>query len=399
MLLILLQVPAIPVHAQDDGIAVRTDLLYWLSATPNIAVEWPVSGRVAVAASFGYNSFNFFNRSDSEGRAVNPKLHHWLLVPEGRYWLRHTGSGSFVSLYGLVGQYNAGGVRFPRLLRHRRYEGWGAGAGLAYGYKWRFNRHWGLEASVGAAYAYLRYDKYECGSCGRRLAVRRSKHTAVPRATLSIVYNFSTERRQTLPALVNEADLTDAAAAAVADTSTDIAVVQSEPAPRRVLTDTLRCTVHFRVDRYSTADVADPSELGRLDSLLADVAARPEVRIVSARITGYASPEHTYLHNLALSERRARSLAPFIEGRLGLRPHDIVLTGAGEDWQGLADALADSGLDSAAALIAMIRTVPISDGREEKLRALAGDDYTALANAMFGALRRSVVEIVYTTAN
>ncbi|MDE5749471.1 MAG: DUF3575 domain-containing protein, partial [Duncaniella sp.] len=173
------------------GISVKTDLLYWLTATPNLALEWPVAPRVSVSATFGYNAFNFLNRYDSEGQPLNPKLHHWLLMPGGRYWLRAVADGGYVGAHLLGGQYNAGGVRFPRFLRHHRYEGWGVGAGISYGYRWQFSPAWGMEASVGASYLYLRYHKYDCGSCGG-LVASRHRHAVIPTVSLSVVYRFPT---------------------------------------------------------------------------------------------------------------------------------------------------------------------------------------------------------------
>lgn len=49
-----------------------------------------------------------------------------------------------------------------------RHQGWGAGAGISYGYSWLLSRHWNLEATVGVGYLYLKSDKYPCANCGRK---------------------------------------------------------------------------------------------------------------------------------------------------------------------------------------------------------------------------------------
>ncbi|MBD5227618.1 MAG: DUF3575 domain-containing protein, partial [Bacteroidales bacterium] len=79
-----------PARLRAESVAVGTNMLYWLSATPNAGVEWAASERFSLALSFGYNAFNFPDRTNSAGNPANPKLHHWSVMPEGRLWLRHT---------------------------------------------------------------------------------------------------------------------------------------------------------------------------------------------------------------------------------------------------------------------------------------------------------------------
>lgn len=172
--------------AQQAG--VRTNLLYWAAATPNVALEWKLAPRYTFSASVAYNAFNFPDRTNADGLDANPKLHHWVVVPEAKYWFCRAFERGYLGLHAIYGQYNAGGLRFPQFLDRYRYDGWGAGAGLSYGYQWAFGRRWGLEASIGAGYIFLKYDKFRCGACGDKLG-RDSLHYFGPtKAAVSIVY-------------------------------------------------------------------------------------------------------------------------------------------------------------------------------------------------------------------
>ena len=48
-------------------------------------------------------------------------------------------------------------------LGNYRYDGKIYGAGISYGYHWILKNRWSMEATIGAGYARLDYDKYACG--------------------------------------------------------------------------------------------------------------------------------------------------------------------------------------------------------------------------------------------
>lgn len=173
------------VRGQQTGI--RTNLLYWATATPNAGVEFRLAPRFTLSATFGYNAFNFPGRTRSDGVAANPKLHHWLVMPEAKYWFCKVFERHCMGLHALYGQYNAGGMKFPKFLEKARYDGWAAGAGLSYGYQWAIGRRWGLEASAGAGYVYLHYGKYRCGACGRKEGDGRRHYFGPTKAALSFI--------------------------------------------------------------------------------------------------------------------------------------------------------------------------------------------------------------------
>lgn len=76
-------------------------------------------------------------------------------------------------------------------LREYRYQGWFAGAGVAYGYSWILGRHWNLEAELGFGYIYTKYDRFRCVGCGKKVAENRPHHYVGPtKAAINLVYLF-----------------------------------------------------------------------------------------------------------------------------------------------------------------------------------------------------------------
>lgn len=174
--------------AQD--FAVKTNLLYDMTATLNVGVEAAVSDQWTADVSANYHGWTL-----REG----VKYKHWLLQPEARYWLCDSFSGHFFGLHGILGQYNFGGlendlslfgVDFSPLSDYR-FQGWAVGAGLAYGYDWILSRHLNVEAEIGAGIIYTEYDQFQCVGCGKRVVVGEPYYyVGLTKAALSLVYIF-----------------------------------------------------------------------------------------------------------------------------------------------------------------------------------------------------------------
>lgn len=174
-------------NSWSQEVGIKTNTLYWLTTTPNIGLEYRVGERLTLSASLGYNAIKFPD-SLGEGTDPNPKLHHWLLMPEVKYWFCRPFERSFFGVHALYGNYNAGGIKFIKFMKNARFDGYGVGGGISYGYQWAWGNRWGIEASLGVGYIYLQYDKYNCGNCGKKLG-RFSRHYVGPtKAALSLIY-------------------------------------------------------------------------------------------------------------------------------------------------------------------------------------------------------------------
>ena len=128
------------ISSNAQRFAVKTNALYWASATPNLGVEVAMGERWTFEVEGGYNPWTFNNEK-------NMKARHWLVSPEFRYWFCNSFQGHFIGINGNCTQFNIGAVPVPVQkafislndstepdLEKSRVEGWAVGAGLTYGY-------------------------------------------------------------------------------------------------------------------------------------------------------------------------------------------------------------------------------------------------------------------------
>lgn len=171
--------------AQDVGtnyykpiIAVKTNGLYWATATPNLSAEMGLSKKLTLDILGTNNHWKF---------SANKKIKHWLVQPELRYWLCERFSGHFLGVHGHYAQYNVGGFGFLGL-KNKRYQGDLFGAGVSYGYQWIIGNRWNLEAMLGLGYARIRYDEYTCEACGGKVKDGYKNYWGLTRLGFSIAY-------------------------------------------------------------------------------------------------------------------------------------------------------------------------------------------------------------------
>lgn len=370
-------------------VAINTNALHWLTATPNLGAEWKISERYSGALSFGYNAINFPNHNNSLGNPANPKMHHWLLTGEGRRWFGRVFSGPYLGVHLLGGQFNAGGLRFPRFLADHRYEGFALGAGVSFGHQWCVAPDWTVGASLGAGWLYLNYDKYNCGSCGTRMSHRARNLGFLTKASISVSYLIPSARRKAIHVKGQGAvDSNDAKATYYSNDSrpAEDPVVLNDPeglndikAP--AAPDTLRFTIYYDVDRHEpmVREVREYLELLR------------EHEILSVAIDGYASPEYTADHNLHLSGRRARGVAEVVATDLALPASVITVTAHGDDWEGLATKSVAGGQSDDVRRILSLRQDP--DSRKHAIQRIPG--YRTLLRTVYPLLRRTEVRIIH----
>ncbi|MCD7935340.1 MAG: DUF3575 domain-containing protein [Tannerellaceae bacterium] len=190
-LIIILNLTVWPViHCQE--LNVQSNLLYWATATPNLTVEYAVSGRVSLALHGGYNPWLLSSREE------NKKLQHWVVQPEVRLWNCEPFIGGFWGLHAHYGRYNMGGVDLPfgflPTLKEHRYEGWFTGAGISYGYQWYLSPRWNLQATIGVGYAYSKYKKYECRRCGDFIKSDHKHYVGPTQLGVSLIYLIKTKK-------------------------------------------------------------------------------------------------------------------------------------------------------------------------------------------------------------
>jgi len=179
---------ALPREARaGDDVALKTNLLYDVALSPNLGIEFGLAPKWSLDVSGNINAWTV------DGR----RWRHWLVQPEARYWLCERFQGHFFGLHAIGGQFNVGNIGNGwrllgfRNLHDRRYEGWMAGAGIAYGYAWVLNKHWNLEAELGLGWLYTRSDVYPCENCGTKIQNNKVHNYVGPtKLALNIVYIF-----------------------------------------------------------------------------------------------------------------------------------------------------------------------------------------------------------------
>jgi hypothetical protein len=175
------------VHASlvvSQNVGVKTNFAHWAAiGTPNLGVEFALNRTLSLEISGGVNLWEFDH---------NRKAKHWLVQPEIRHWFCETFNGHFIGLHALASEFNMGGLDIPfgRLsqLKEHRYEGFAYGVGLSYGHQWVIGRRWNLEASIGAGYAHITFDKFPCVRCGEKIESGTRNYFGITKAAVSLIF-------------------------------------------------------------------------------------------------------------------------------------------------------------------------------------------------------------------
>lgn len=188
-LCLLLVVLATTIGAKAQNVNIKTNLLYDVTATINAGIEFGLAPKWSLDISGNFIGWNIDKQT----------WKHWMLQPEARYWFCDHFAGHFLGVHAIGGQFNWGhwkngfdflGTKFSHLKDHRA-QGWGVGAGIAYGYSWILNKHWNFEAEIGIGFIHGWYDLYNCLTCAQKIG-ENLQHTyfGPTKAALNLVYVF-----------------------------------------------------------------------------------------------------------------------------------------------------------------------------------------------------------------
>lgn len=180
---------ATSISGKAQIVSIKTNLLYDATLTANAGMELGLAPKWSLDVSGNF-----------KGWKVNDQTwKHWLIQPEARYWFCDRFAGHFLGFHAIGGQFNWGnfkhasdflGTHFSKL-KDQRAQGWGVGAGIAYGYSWILGKHWNLEAEIGLGWIHTWYDLYECKNCGRKVASDLHHNYYGPTKTaINLVYVF-----------------------------------------------------------------------------------------------------------------------------------------------------------------------------------------------------------------
>lgn len=378
---------------ENHEAVLKTNLLYDAAASMNLGAEVGLSRLFSIEVSGVWNPWTF-----KDGM----KYKHWLVQPELRLWPRCPMGGLFVGLHALGGEYNLDRVSllygaYPDL-RDYRFQGWGAGAGAAIGYRYDTHRHWAVELEAGLGWIHSKYGKYTCGNCGEKVGQGTHNYVGPTKVAVNLVYRFGkSDRKDASEAQKIEKETQAIAAVVPVGRDTIIKIVRDTVV--KVVHDTIdmrrktrQADFTLRLQYPLDSSVISPSlgdnrrQLDKLEEFLERYADNPDVRIHSVEILGYASLEGDASHNLALSQRRAESLARAV---MQMQPKLRTLVrwyGDGEDW----DNVDFHGKE------ALMRIYDLNE-RERELRKMDnGNLFRRLLEEQLPTDRRTICVINYT---
>lgn len=138
------------------------------------------------------------------------------------------------------------------------------------------------------------------------------------------------------------------------------------------------------------------AELEKIHRTIEPLDADADCRIIAVSFKGYASPEGPYDGNVALARQRTAAVAAYVRSLYAF-PADAVETAfEPEDWAGLRDLLASSGLPHKAAILKIMadpRFAP--DAREWKIKSTYPEDYAYMRTSLYPALRHTDYAVTY----
>lgn len=205
------------VAADAQQVALKTNLLYDATATPNLGIEAQIGSRNTVQLFYGLNLWTY----NADKPLHEQKMaKHWSLMPEVRWWQCSPMNGFFWGIHAMGGQFNVAKMYVPQVgyffghsdspnenymgfsekypthgnvfkaVRDTRVEGTFVGAGATVGYQWILNRHWNLEAEIGAGYDYVWTKHYKCSECNKLLHDGGVNYLGLTKAGVSLMYVF-----------------------------------------------------------------------------------------------------------------------------------------------------------------------------------------------------------------
>lgn len=425
----LLLFSAISVRSQDNRlsdspVAFKNNLLYDATGILNLGAEFRLANNMSLDIPLNWNPWQF---------SGNRKWKHFLVQPEFRYWTRETFSGHFLGVHAHYAFYNIGNLPkpFSENMRQNRYQGWLAGAGVSYGYRWNFSHRWGMEATVGVGYAYLNYDKFSCHKCGQKLKSDKKNYFGPTKAGISLVYAIGGKRKSTpqpAPVSVAPVMVETPSPAPVPEVVTQTVVVEEKISTGDKLAQSYPCItsyeefkelqgpeflsagerqhaimVYFGQGGSTVSDVYGNNRQALTDIMTSIRILEKSVdsEITAVTIAGFTSPEGNYEANQQLAQRRAGAVKAYILDRSGVRPEQIKVYPGGIDWQGLRILVEASDMPSREAVLNIIDNTPIWDARRqvgrhgELMRLNGGNTYRYMAREFFPKLRNAAYIKVY----
>lgn len=389
----------LPVKAQQ--VTISNNLLYDAWLTPNLRVGVRLAPHWSLGLTGGYNPW-------PSDETKSKKWKHLLVSPSVRYWTDSVNVHHFFGVNLIYSHYNVADVKFPfglyKSVRNERRQGDLGALGVFYGYSWPIARHWNIEALIGAAVGYTKYNRYECGHCGTKIGEDK-KWFVMPQAALNIVFNIPGRPKKPIEPITP----TEPISPIEPITPVTPPIEQPQPVKERAV-DVLRRNepVLAHISEYRPYDRSqvlrrdkralfvyfpmsqteiqsdyrgNQQTLDRVIDVTRKMLADQESKICKIQIVGLASFDGGKNLNERISKTRAEELKKYIQDRLSVADDQFETSYGGEDWADFRDEVEEEILNVSGntAMVSQLKEViqiidsePNEVRREQKIRKLRG---------------------------
>jgi outer membrane protein OmpA-like peptidoglycan-associated protein len=436
------------------GVAIRTNLLYDGTATPNLGIDFALGQHGSIGASIGLKPWPRWFAWDYDN-AVPTKWRHRLVTLEGRWWPKQVYDGWFFGFDALYLHYNFASLRLPfglyPSLNNSRLQGDTFGAGIFAGHSWWLGEHWRLELVAGVAGAYNNADRYECDHCSARVGTEQGV-VIIPQLALNIAWDSKrrTAKRQQVIDAIERIEAERVLKEEIPAPQPDTVAVEPEPEPEpqpepepepeivpqrhpllRPVSEYQPYTPDMVLRRSEGAETVlfeingarllrevrtlsgvydNMPSLNTILDVTRDALADESIEIVKLQIIGFASIDGSRWGNERLALQRATAVKNYMQSKIeGLDDGLFELVVGGEAWTELVDALAERQAAGTSDLtdeeyrevLNIIDRFQDLDERERRIKALRGGSvYQKLRQGFLFDQRSAVfVRFFYTETN
>ena len=166
-----------PQDSFQQQLRLRTNVLPWLVAVPNIGAEYAIGDKWSATLDVWFCPWKISDRYSIKTVAI---------FPEGRWWINRNNKGSFLNVHLNLAWFNvrANAYRYQDTSRPL------LGAGIGYGYRLKLNDRWGFEFEIGAGMANIKYDRFYNVNNGALKDTRVSTYWGIDRLSIAFTYHL-----------------------------------------------------------------------------------------------------------------------------------------------------------------------------------------------------------------
>ena len=169
---------------KQPRVALRTNLLYDATLSPNLGVDVRVDSLRTVGLLAGVNAWDI-------DKAKNKKWRHMLFSLRARKYRDSIFHKGYYEADLIYSHYNVGNTKIPfgiySAVKDRRLQGDLVALGGKYGYSWILSRTWRIEAEAGVAVGYAWFKEYDCDHCGTYYG-KGDRIFLLPQLGVNVVY-------------------------------------------------------------------------------------------------------------------------------------------------------------------------------------------------------------------